>query len=265
MRTPGRKLLQKQEGAARTEESMITNHHLDGTPIGSTPRCDDTYKIYSNAKPYTEDHLAANRRIEEIEERIRRLEAQYPPLTTVEARIEAIESAVATIKQHTDKLERLFWEMNKQRGTDGLVDEQDMLAANRRIEALEKLTCIKGNENANGITSATARVAATEARIKALEDRLQTVWIAPINELKERCYALENDVSSFKLCVPPPQPPCPPEPKKKITLELIHADQMAIYDLLRGMIYDMNNRILEHFYAIEKVWKSIEKPNEKKE
>jgi hypothetical protein len=152
-----------------------------------------------------------------------------------------------TCRDRIDKLERLCWEMNKERGTDGLVWEQDMLAANRRIEALEdgmklwagksaqegyatsfvkdawrkdineriaaieKLTCIKGNENSNGITSATARVAANEARIKALEDRLQTVWIAPINELKERCYALENAVASLKLCLPTEQPPYPPD------------------------------------------------------
>jgi hypothetical protein len=63
---------------------------------------------------------------------------------------------------------------------------------NERMSAIEKLTCIKGNENANDITSATARVAANEARIKALEDRLETVWIAPINALKERCFELEH-------------------------------------------------------------------------
>jgi hypothetical protein len=105
----------------------------------------------------------------------------------------------------------------------------------QRTAALEKITCIKGNENANAIASATARVAANEVRILALEERLQTVWIAPINALKERCDALESivkgddiatsfvkdawrkdineriekietAVASLKLCTPPPEP-----------------------------------------------------------
>jgi hypothetical protein len=75
----------------------------------------------------------------------------------------------------------------------------DCTALLHRTAALEKLTCDKGNENANAIASATARVAANEARILALEERLQTVWIAPINALKERCDALEKIANSDDL------------------------------------------------------------------
>lgn len=81
----------------------------------------------------------------------------------------------------------------------------DCTALLTRTAALERLTCDKGNENANAIASATARVAANEARIHALEERLETVWIAPINALQERCDVLENSVASLKLCTPPPE------------------------------------------------------------
>lgn len=158
-----------------------------------------------------------------------------------------------TCRDRLDKLERLCWEMNKERGTDGLVWEQDMLNANRRIAELEgrmsgmcelqqicegKIAalretayCLSNDSNAtheqhenriaaletyrmdsnavearqdDDINRMKGRVGDTAERVKALEDRLQTVWIAPINELKERCFALESAVSSLKLCLPPP-------------------------------------------------------------
>jgi len=74
------------------------------------------------------------------------------------------------------------------------------------------------------------RVAANEARIKALEDRLQTVWIAPINALKERCFALDNAVDSLKLCVPTPQPPCPPEAAPDFRFACIVGSESPCHD-----------------------------------
>lgn len=86
---------------------------------------------------------------------------------------------------------------------------QEYVQLSKRIDDFEQTACGKGNENANAINSATARVAANEARILALEDRLKTVWTAPIHALEERVYALEKRVNEkhppacmCKLCIP---------------------------------------------------------------
>jgi hypothetical protein len=128
-----------------------------------------------NEQVYVLEHMQKS--IAELDERVSREQ----DLLNANRRIEALEQATNSPSLHGCKL----W--------------ADCTALLQRTAALERLTCDKGNENANGIASATARVAANEARILALEERLQTVWIAPINALKERCDALEKIANSDDL------------------------------------------------------------------
>jgi hypothetical protein len=116
---------------------MITNHHLDGAPIGETPRCDDTYKIYSNAKLNTNNHPGTDK-------------PYY-------------EGALGQIQ-------RDLWEMRKDYKTDQLVWEQDLLTANRRIERIEK-SMTQGTERTNREQSWYC----LQERIEALEDGMK-LW-----------------------------------------------------------------------------------------
>jgi hypothetical protein len=100
---------------------MITDFNPDGTPIGAKPNNIADLRV----EDYYNDLRA---RFTALEDQVKGLyfekeDKVHQPYSVIE---------------RVDKLERLCWEMNKERGTDGLAWEQDMLNANRRIEALEK-------------------------------------------------------------------------------------------------------------------------------
>jgi len=149
---------------------MITDHHPDDVREQIAVLRETTYRLSNDSNATHEQH----------ENRIAALETYRMDTNAVEARqdddINRLKGRVGDLHEVILKLE------------NGVKDGG--LATSFVKDAWRK--------------DINERVAANEARIKALEDRLQTVWIAPINALKERCFALDNAVDSLKLCVPTP-------------------------------------------------------------
>jgi hypothetical protein len=228
---------------------MVTDFNPDGTAFGSTPRNEkpNTNNHPGNGMLYYEgvllqlsnDLLAANRRIEALEtyrmdsnavearqdNDINRLKGR---VGDAHGRIERIENK--NVLKRIEALEdgmKLWAGKSSQDGiATSFVKDAWRKDINERMSAIEKLTCIKGNENANDIASATARVAANEARIKALEKSVEDRERPTMNwrfnaidhqAMTERLDKLEPAVASLKLLAPPPQSPCQPDTKAYCT------------------------------------------------
>jgi DNA repair exonuclease SbcCD ATPase subunit len=221
----------------------------------------ETYRMDSNAVEARQDD-DINRlkgRVGDAHERIKALEDRLQtvwiaPINELKERCFALETASEAFEQHvTDH------------HCPGCGDESVCAPAptvREQIEALDKRItnccnaldgkCAGLEDRTDGLQMDKADKAAIEKYSgRLIEERVRSLENANENnsrfalDIRIQLSQLQSAVASLKLLIPPPQPPCPPETKKEITLERIHADQMEIYDLLRGMIYDLRNVVCD--------------------
>jgi hypothetical protein len=136
------------------------------------------------------------------------------------------------------QIQRDLWEMRKDYRTDMLVYEQDMINANRRIEALETYrmdsNAVEARQD-DDINRLKGRVGDAHGRIERIENknvlkRIEALENANENnsrfalDIRIQLSQLQSAVASLKLLVPPPQPQCPPEKERNPHMTIVPQD-----------------------------------------